>query len=60
MRWGKAMKRPVGGELREVRKFALLPMDMSDGTWVWLEHYVVTEVYSASYDRWFPHIRRVA
>lgn len=44
MRW-KAEEKPVLGDRREVKSFALFPTTMSNGDLIWLESYTKTQEY---------------
>jgi len=54
MRW-KGNRRPEYDEVRIVKKFALVPTRVSDGTVVWLERYLVRQQYieGTINDFWF-------
>lgn len=43
----ESLKKPLEGDRQQVRKFAWFPKLMGvAGGWVWLEHYLSTQVYT--------------
>lgn len=45
MRWGTPTKHPKVGDKRWFTRLAVLPTQLSDGTWVWLQRYEVEQGY---------------
>ena len=45
-------KTPDGGQIRHIKRFAILPISCTDGEWVWLETVVIEQRY---FDNPFHH-----
>ena len=58
MRW-QTYKKPIVGDVRRVKRFALLPRRVGSDNRVWLEHYWSVQEYKRkiewTYDEYGPH-----